>query len=300
MFFISFATLFVSKSEYGNKVEESRNSQIVVSTLLDGWRLDSLISPNINITHRFLRSRGDSSSTETILFIHGLNFTAEIFQKLSSLNKKADLISIQLPEKTDFYQGSINNYTTIIDDLLTLLGKKSVTICGTSFGGQIAAHYAVNGKVKTKSLFLISTKLASSTRKDKKQMESLNRLVKRKEDYQIYWIMEKLINRFKEDLTESEKSEILPMLKIRQIPFYRQTTYSMYNYKTEDDIKKLSIPITLINGDQDHLISPKDMDNFKSVAPQTKIVEIKNGTHAITWTNNEEIVNIIEKNISKK
>ncbi len=288
MALISFITIFVPKSEY---LQKCNNIEVGLNQTkpLNGWQYDSICSNTLSIHHRYMYLKSSKNRAPTIVFIHGLNFDCRIFQKMDSLSSLANLISYELPETTSHYQGNIDDYTLILDDFLDLKNIENLIISGTSFGGLVALRYAAEGKVTPKSLILLTTKLAGARRKDLKQTESLDRLVNRKEDYQIYWIMEKLVNDFKKDLEKEEKMEIIEMLKIRNIDFYRQVTYSMKGHKSEIDAAKLSIPVLIINGEGDHLINEKDVELFRKKMPNAKISLIKNGSHALTWEYSDKI-----------
>lgn len=297
MFFISLITTFVPREEYTQKCEET-NAPIVQEPILDKWCYDSILSDDLSLNHRYMIHKSSKEDAPTILFIHGLNFDYRVFQKLSNLSNNAELISYELPETTNNYKGSIDDYTSIIDDFLLKLGKDSIIMCGTSFGGLVALRYAAEGKIPSTSLILISTKLAGARRKDYKQTLSLERLVKRKEDYQIYWIMEKLVDDFKKDLRKEGREDITNLLKIRDISFYRQVTYSMSGHKSEEDAAKLSIPTILLNGKGDHLIKDKDIEIFKKKVPNAIVKTIKNGTHALAWVHGEELAEEISRFIN--
>lgn len=294
MALISFITLFIPQKEYNEKCQ-SIMIGINKKPTINGWTFDSIYSEKLHITHQYMTLKSPNDNQPTILFLHGLNFDCQVFQKLHELAPIANLISYELPETTSCYKGSIDDYILIINDFLQNKNIDNLILAGTSFGGLIALRYAANGKVSTSSLILLTTKLAGAKRKDLKQTESLERLVRRKKDYQIYWIMERLVNDFKKDLKNEGKEKIAEMLKIRDISFYRQVTYAMSGYKSEEDAKKLSIPVLIINGEGDHLIKEKDIVIFREKMPKAQIEVIENGSHTLTWERSTEISNKISQ-----
>lgn len=294
MALISFITVFVPKQEY---IEKCKTIHVGVSNqpTLNGWKRDSIYSKDLSINHHYLYKKSKNHTSLTILFLHGLNFDSRVFQKLHTLSSIANLISYEIPETTTIYNGDIDDYTLILDNFIKNAEIENFIISGTSFGGLVALRYAAKGKSKPISLILLSTKLAGARRKDYKQTKSLERLINRKDDYQIFWIMEKLVNNFKKDLEKENQQEIINMLKIRDISFYRQVTHAMSGYKSENDASQLNIPILMINGKGDHLIKSKDIEIFSKKVPQAKIELIKNGSHAIAWEHSDEITSIIRK-----
>lgn len=295
MALISFITIFVPQKKYIDKCNNI-TMNLDKMTPINGWRYDSLNSEDLNITHKFMSLESkEKNLAPTIVFIHGLNFDCRIFQKLDKLSNHANLISYELPETSIHYKGNIDDYTLILNDFIEKKEIKNLYITGTSFGGLIALRYAAYGKIAPDGLILLTTKLAGARRKDLKQTESLERLIERKEDYQIYWIMEKLVNDFKKDLRKEGQQDIIAMLKIRHIDFYRQVTYAMCSHKSEDDAAKLSIPVLIINGKGDHLIKEKDIKIFRKKMPDAKIKLINNGSHALTWEHSLEIASEISQ-----
>lgn len=292
MALISFITIFVPKTEYDQKCNDIKMG-INQTQPINGWQYDSIYSNTLSLQHRYMYQKSHESDAPTIVFIHGLNFDCRVFQKMHNLSSFANLISFELPETTSYYKGNIDDYTLILDDFIKLAGIKNLIIAGTSFGGLIALRYSAAGNIQPKSLILLTTKLAGARRKDLKQTESLERLVNRKDDYQIYWIMEKLVNDFKKDLKKENRSDIIDMLKIRHIDFYRQVTLSMSGHKSENDALNINMPVLIINGKGDHLINSKDIDMFKEKMPKANIKLIDNGSHALTWVHSNEITDII-------
>lgn len=294
MALISFITLFVPKEEY---IQKCKTTTIGISDQLpiNGWKHDSIYSKDLSIKHQYLYLNSEKDNCPTILFLHGLNFDYRVFQKLHNLSTYANLISYEIPETTNIYKGNIDDYTIILDDFIKESNIKNIIISGTSFGGLIALRYAAKGEYKSISVILLSTKLAGARRKDYKQTKSLERLINRKDDYQIYWIMEKLVNDFKKDLEKDNQHEIIDLLKIRDISFYRQVTYSMSGHKSENDASQLKIPILMINGKGDHLIKQKDIKIFRKRVPTATIELIENGSHAMSWDHSEEITDLIRK-----
>lgn len=299
MALISFITIFVPKSEYTQKCNDIKTS-INRTELINDWQYDSIYSSTLSLHHKYMYLTSSKKNAPTILFIHGLNFDCRIFQKLNNLSSYGNLISYELPETTSYYKGNIDDYIFIIDDFIELAQINKLIISGTSFGGLVALRYAAEGKLKPQLLILLTTKLAGANRKDLKQTESLERLVNRKEDYQIYWIMEKLVDDFKKDLKKEKRQDVVEMLKIRDIDFYRQVTIAMSGHKSEEDASNLNIPVLIINGKGDHLINEKDIEIFKRKMPKATIRLIDNGSHALTWVHSKEITDIIKQFLTSK
>lgn len=103
----------------------------------------------------------DARKKSVLLLIHGLGGSADSWNyNTDDLSKKARVIAIDLPgfglsdkPRIDY---TIRFYTETVAKFIGLLGIGSVSILGSSLGGQIAAEIAINYPTLVRRLVLVS------------------------------------------------------------------------------------------------------------------------------------------------
>jgi pimeloyl-ACP methyl ester carboxylesterase len=67
--------------------------------------------------------------------------------------------------------------------------------------------------------------------------------------------------------------------------------------KLEAAVSQLRIPVTLIQGGKDSLVSPKTVDEFEKYAPDLwlKIKNLPNETHFVLWEQPQVVIDAIKE-----
>lgn len=90
---------------------------------------------------------------------------------------------------------------------------------------------------------------------------------------------------FKEGKTFENKNPLLNSLFRESIQPYM---ISWFKYNAQEEIKKLTIPVLLVNGTKDLQVQPIDAQLLKKAYPKAKLVIIKNMNHVLKEISNDD------------
>lgn len=230
-----------------------------------------------NIIKHKLKLKGRTN----ILFLHGYGQTKEMMYPLANrIQKSANFLAIDLPGNenlplTKTY--TMDDYITYVEDVLKKENFVPDLIVGHSFGGKLAAFYAL--KHPTALLLLAPSVIKPSF--------SMRRLMK----ILLYKILKKLkqvkiIKNIPEFLKGSRDYQATDGLN-------RLTFLNIVNsYLTKKELSLLEKEIYIVYGNTDQEITYRQMQKLNKYCPNSHLIVI-NGDHFAYLLNVNAIANLI-------
>lgn len=206
-----------------------------------------------------------SESKDTLILLHGFGASSLSWSRF--IEKIPDSLNIIAPDllghgksdapKIDY---TINNQAKTVDELISGLKGRRITIMGHSYGGWIAATLAINGRCDN----LILEDSAGMDRFDDERLAA-------DPDFR-----EKLI---KEALVTNPNEHVL-----RSIVYSRIEN----DYLNKDRLSKIKVQTLIIWGEQDMMIPVKFAYSLNSCISGSELYVIKGARHTPHYTNPQE------------
>ena len=184
---------------------------------------------------------------------------------------------------------SLSEQVEILNNLIKAAGiKNKLTLISASWGGVVAASYAITHPQHIKRLILAGL----GTRPNKKMVETITRGTKlpmqnRRE------IAETLISGFGQDLPLNVKAAIVSQFE-RMDPaalesFYRHGEFVLSAGPLSDviDLKSINCKTILLRGENDTIIDSDDLDFLASEIPGAQVRTIKGAGHFLHLENDK-------------
>ena len=300
-FLLQITTAFVPRKKYIQKLNaivpvEHKNDGFD----LQGWEYKTQESSFPGFTHRYYAFPSPAPDAPVLLLIHGLNLDGRNFIHLRSLAATYRLLAYDFPDSSSLYTGKLDDFDTLLQDFITVMHLKNIHMMGVSFGGVTAIHFAARAQKDTiRSLILASSTLAGTKPAEQKRSRGLARWVAGLADYQVYWVMEKITDRFIRNFPREKRKELLPLFRIKPPAFYREVVLATAGYNASADASRITCPVSFILGTDDELFPIKDTTQISRIIPQAEITLIEKGTHVMTFLDGEHIARHIEEFLNK-
>ncbi|MBL6854115.1 MAG: alpha/beta hydrolase [Alphaproteobacteria bacterium] len=232
------------------------------------------------------RVRGDANAP-TILLLHGSNaslFTWEPWSK--TLSDEFRVISVDLPahgltgptNNQDYTNQGMVNFVKAFADKL---GLKTFTLGGNSMGGAVAARFAEQYPDRVDHLILVDA--AGMPSKEGDQIPLAFRLLR------MGWAQTLLAHLDPKPLVKEGLDKAIVQKKVltdQMVQLYtdmallegeRQATFERFNEpydrdSIKKDIGKLTMPVLILWGEQDHLIPAATAATWKDGIPGSKVI----------------------------
>ncbi len=260
---------------------------------LRGWQLKELISPDTNISHRFYIHQSKRKNAPVFLFLHGMFLDGRNFVNIDQLSDNWTLLAYDLPEKTPFYEGNMNNFVTILNDFLHCMKIEKLFLCGVSFGGGVSIKYAALNPERLLGLVLVSTFVMNGNSTDLTRSREMSRFILKYSDAKLYWLLDRLFRRVFNG-KNNPMHQVLEILYIKQISWYRQAFSSIATFDGPEECRKIRCPVLAIHGDSDKAISLSKARLIPRFLPQTVFKVVEHGTHAMMYLQGNTISQIIK------
>ncbi len=180
-------------------------------------------------------------------------------------------------ESTLTFEDFINDAKEVFDFFKKQKKYNKIIIAGHSEGSQIGM-IAANGKADA----FISLE-GPGRPIDKVLLEQIG-----KQDPKLKVEVQKYLEILKQGKTFELKNQMLAALFRKSVQPYM---ISWIKYNPQDEIKKLKIPVLVINGTKDLQVSIADADLLKQAKPDAKLVIIKNMNHIFKEIKGDETEN---------
>jgi pimeloyl-ACP methyl ester carboxylesterase len=217
-----------------------------------------------------------------MVLLHGLNLDSRNFVGMKELAEHFELFAYNFPEASEHYRGDVDDFASLVDDFVNVMGLDRFTLLGVSLGGMIGLRYAGSYPTKVESLILISTRIPGFTAELRAKSHIMADMIAKLEDHKLRWILERLESRHFRSLSPEQRALTASVLQPKQIAFYRQVAASMRDYDGTGDAESLRCPTLLILGTADVLIPLESHNDFKETVDGITIELLDGAQHDVS------------------
>ncbi|MEG2621173.1 MAG: alpha/beta hydrolase [Bacilli bacterium] len=223
-----------------------------------------------------------NKKSKTIVLLHGWGQNVEMMDMVGKpFSDDFRIINIDLPGfgKSDVpsYAMNINDYATIIKELLNKLAVDKPILIGHSFGGRIAIKYASKNKVD-------KVILLSSPHKGHPKNGVKVKLLK-----QIKKIpgLKKIEIWAKNHIGSDDYKNASPIMK--------EILVNTVNENLSDDAKKIEVPTIIIFGSLDNQVPLEDVRELETLIPDAGLIVYDGCSHYAYLEKINQTISIIRK-----
>lgn len=295
-FFLKVGVAFVPQNKYSQAINAIVSSECKNDGFnLQGWEYRSVNASLPGSVHRYYYFPGPHPDAPVLLFIHGLNLDGRNFINLRALASHYQLIAYDFPDQSPYYTGKLNDFATILNDFLVQKGITRLSVVGVSFGGVVAVHWAAHSPgIVIDKMALVSSGIVGTTTAQQEQSRATAEWVSTLKDYQVYWVIKKITDRFVNNFPVQTRKELSPLFRIKHPDYYRQVIASTAGYNAGDDARRITCPMLVLLGTSDELFPVKDTSSIITFVPHAKIGLISNGSHIMSFLDGENIARRIK------
>jgi pimeloyl-ACP methyl ester carboxylesterase len=231
------------------------------------------------------------------LFLDGRTFV-----NFGPLADAFELIAIELPHASPFYNGKQQDFSGVLQDFIDTLELKDLYLGGVSLGGQIALLYMVQDQTtNVLGLALISTdmvKTEKELKKAKRVASVINRLV-RNDDDRLLYTLNKLAEHKRKN-AEGESVKAMEIFQLKHPLFYREVLNITGDMKSLPELMTIGVPTLIIHGDNDLTIPIDKARHLVDHIPNATFKTVEGGEHTVAYTRGEMISAMIRDFYSQK
>ncbi|HCY75706.1 MAG TPA: alpha/beta hydrolase [Ignavibacteriales bacterium] len=212
----------------------------------------------------------EGNSENVLLFIHGLGSYLKAWDRnIPELKNHFRCIALDLPgygkSSKQIHSGEVSFYVEILNEFITKLNLKSVSLVGHSMGGQIALAYVINNPNQIVKLILAAPAGFETFNKD--EIELIKKIISpeilfKTSDHQIR--LNYQFNFFKMPAETEEMIADRIAIKTDE-DFFNHCTivsnslFGLLNAPVYDQLKQINIPTLIFFGKDDLLIPNKSI-----------------------------------------
>lgn len=235
------------------------------------------------------------SGSIPILLIHGNFASARFFEPF--LKKLPTDYTAYCPDLPNFGYSSempgdveIDKYAQGIEEFVNAMSLKDFILIGHSLGGAVAMAYAMRNPEKVKRLILIDSapvggmKLAEESHKLLNMYRYNPQIIKSA----LMFNAPTYTNERFFDIITSDALRIAPKAFVGNA-----VALSSYDYT--EKVKTLTIPVDIVYGDKDVLISSEEMKETAEAFPNGRLIMIKDVGHSSIIESPDDIVKLLQQ-----
>ncbi len=289
--------LFVDTEKYEQKVARIPSMDEKHTEFdLKGWEYRSLASADSTYTHRYYHFPSEDPDAPVFLLIHGLNLDGRTFLHMKPLAERWQLIAYDLPEQCPVYSGSFDDWMTIMYDFVDRIGLEECCLGGVSFGAGIAVRLAAeHPTLNASTIVLMSTTMMGVTAEQRRQSADMGPYFGSLPDAKLYWVMETLINRNKDDLPRTADRDVRDVLRVKHPDFYRQVSRSIAGFNAGTYAERIDRPVLVIMGTEDDLYDDSHEQRMREYIPHLEYRTIEGATHSMVYMHGEKVAAITKR-----
>lgn len=228
----------------------------------------------------------DNGSGKSLVLIHAFPFDSRLWQnQISQLQKHFRVISVDLlgfgnsaPANTDGTAITMNRYAEQVHSLLTSLHITHPIIGGESMGGYVSLAYLKNYPNDVGGLILADTQSVADTFEQQTQREiaAIDILEHGSENFIERFLLKALSENADYETRVFARTIMLNQNKNALASALRGMAL---REDTSDVLKNTHVPILILSGDQDGVISPKQSEAMHQLAKNSRYEVIHNAGH---------------------
>ncbi len=295
---ISLMVFYVPEQRYQSELDSLPTvAERVADADLRGWTLHESPSAETGLTHYYFSYPPTDTAAPILVCLHGFNTDGRVFLGLSSLADTYRLIAYNFPEKTDMYQGSMDDFVPVLDDFLAQIGADTVALLGNSVGGAVAIHYAVSQPAVTVTrLVLMSTNVFGASPDDTKEIQGMADKLLDYPDYKLYYLLTKgkaLVARFRK--TELGRTAPPDIIAIKHVAWYRQVLEALYDYDGVPYARRVDCPVLAMHGTDDRLIPVARARVIEELMPHASFEVVDGVGHTLVYLEADRIADRVRE-----
>ncbi len=268
---------------------------------LKGWTYEKIISKTTDEVYRYYHLPSRTPDAPVFLLVHGLFLDGRTFINFKPLAEHFELVAIELPHQSPFYQGKREDFPKLLQDFIDALGLRDIYLGGVSLGGQIAMFYMEqNPATRVQGLALISTDMVKTDRELKKAKRAARAIARitRGEDGRLMCILGKLAERQKKKAT-GESAEAMEIFAVKHPAFYKEVLFIADDMSSPPDLTTITVPTIIIHGDNDTTISIEKSRHLLDHLPNAVFKTIEGGEHTLAYTRGERVAGMIRDHFAR-
>ena len=229
----------------------------------------------------------DQGKGKVLLFLHSWMGSSEsFFDQIGKLSKKYRIIALDIrghgrSSKTKKYGPEV--FSKDLFMFINKMGLKNITLIGSSLGGNIAAHYAINYRDNIDSMILINTSAKYLSDKGYDAGHSI-RLVATMLSHLVIFGRKKLIRRAVDNLCSKQTSvedrrfisKIAHKIPLR---LALKIGFGMISFDVRKDVSKINVPTLIIYGIDDNLCNFYSARFLRDNISNSKLIVFENSGH---------------------
>lgn len=254
------------------------------------WSYRSVESPTTGMRYRYYTTRADSTAP-VMVCIHGLFLDGRTFVNLAPYMSDRRLVALNLPQRSDVYSGTIDDYVTIVVDFIRALDIRSCTLMGVSFGGIVALRTAAQcpADLHFDHLVLAASGLPDTTANERNGSRGMREWMNGLEDYQLYWFVEKVIRFTTRKYGNNDTGQLSIILTVKHPDWYREVAAAIAGYNALDDARSLTMPVLVLHARNDIFLDRKTRLIMRTVFPDEQYYTVENSDHTMVLTRAEKV-----------
>lgn len=231
----------------------------------------------------FYRDIFTDPDAPVIIAVHGIGLSSDIFSPLAEeLKHFYRIISVDLPnfgasDKSSEY-ATIEDYASFLSDFIACIKISPQILIGNSFGCQIVLEYLAR-KNQQKNDCLGVTLIGPTV--DKYQRSIGQQVLKFGQNI----FAEAISRRYAKVLRDYYRANISASLRAIR---------SSVLYQTEDTIQRIGIPVLIIRGQNDPLVSAKWTETLRSDSREAQLEEVPDAAHLALLSHAHKTAKIID------
>lgn len=243
-----------------------------------------------------INDSNNSEGKETLLLLHGIGASAERWLHVVPLLKKyfriivPDIVGFGYSDKPTV-EYSINFFVNFVSNFLSLTNAKRTHIIGSSFGGLVAAEFALKFESVVNKLVLVSP--AGSMKTSTKTLDEYILAA-------LYPTNENARRAFfdmaydPQTVTEDTIKDFVNRMKLPNAKYaFMSTLLGIRNIEDlADRLKGIMSPTLLVWGEEDRMIPPSYADEYRKI-PNSKLTVIPNSGHTPFTETPRSFANIV-------
>lgn len=257
---------------------------------LQQWKYLVVPSADGTRSHRYYHLPSTKQDAPVLLLLHGLNLDGRTFRNMEQLAADYELIAFDWPEFSDHYRGRMDDYLLLLDDFVEVMGLRSFCLAGVSLGGMIAQLFASRRPAPlVRAVILISTRIPGCFEDSLRVQRLTDDMIRAYEDYQLFWILERIGARFLKKLSPEDREGMIPILRQKKLAFIRQASAALRDYSGVEAARRIEQPVLLLLGTRDELMELESVADVRQWIPHAKIELIRGGNHTMAYLKGELI-----------
>ncbi|MDS0256737.1 alpha/beta hydrolase [Thermoplasmatales archaeon AK] len=225
-----------------------------------------------------------SGNGEPLVLVEGLGYSSWMWEFQRSLSRHLKLViydnrgvgKSSKPESAYTMNDFVNDLLGLVDHI----GLDSFFLLGASMGGMIAQEFSLRHAERVKGLILSSTNFGIRSKQPSVQI--LKILATNPSEMSIY---ERMSPAFSKQTLRSRRDLVEKVIHLRLASNERvmqlQQIGAVLNFDSYDRLKMLKIPVLILTGEDDSVVSPENSSLIHGLLASSRLVKFRSAGHLV-------------------